>query len=485
MAAEFTLTEKVLAKKFGGVGVQLNQHLFAKVAPFNVVPEAAIADLKHRLATLSPHLVRIFQSDLQEPVPFDPSLPPSAVNRRPDPAKAAELKDRWDSFTKVVELAESIGATTNITWAGGPHKTETEQKTSMARFANVLERLVKQGRTNVRWVTVANEPNRVKTITPKILAALYVKLDAELRQRNLREQIGFMAGDIVERPGGTPPSDPLQDTDPHSRFVIFGELSEHAALMDAYSDHIYWNYFDVGRFEKRLKNVQRIATHLSPRKPFYLTEFGIRGRDRRPNTIDDPGNFHEGGTKIPLRKSNVAAFQHAWFMIRAAQLGFHGMLKWDAYFAKYDKAAQAYYLLGRPEPPAPFTTWEPYPTYFALQMFTLTTEPGWSIAEVTPEASSGKHLAGFRGSPNDCTIIGLHQGGAQLNTPSTQAPVPYTITGLPKNKAMTLLLWNKKGGGRLRNEGPVTTNAQGLAALRIPLHSAFALTTKHVPALDP
>ena len=49
-------------------------------------------------------------------------------------------------------------------------------------------------------------------------------------------------------------------------------------------------------------------------------------------------------------------------MVRAAQLGFHGMLKWDAYFAKYDKAAQAYYLLGRPSPPAPFNTWEPYPS---------------------------------------------------------------------------------------------------------------------------
>lgn len=480
-AAEFTLTTKVLAKKFGGIGVQLNQHLFAKVAPFGVVPEAALPGLRKELGALSPQLVRIFQSDSQEPVPFDPALPVSPVNRRPAPADALGVQDRWNSFSKVVELAHEIGATVNVTWAGGPHKTGTERRTSMARFANVLQRLVRDGRSNVRWVTVANEPNRVKTITPKILAALYTELDAQLRQRGLRDQIHFMAGDIVEGP--KPLADPIHETDPHGRFPIFKELSHVSDLIDAYSEHIYWNYDDVARFERRLTRVRRIATTLGL-EPVYITEFGIRGKDRRPNTIDDPGNFHKGNAKIPLRKTNVAAFQHAWFVIRAAQLGFSGMIKWDGYFAKYDRAAQAYYVVGRPQPPAPETEWECYPTYFVLQLFTLTVQTGWRVVEVTPHAAGGKHLVGFRGGPGQCAVVGLHEGGAQLNAASKRPPLHYTVGGLPPRARLTFLLWNKKGGGRLRIESTVTTNANGIASFQVPLHSVFALTTRKVPALS-
>ena len=31
-----------------------------------------------------------------------------------------------------------------------------------------------------------------------------------------------------------------------------------AGLMDAYSTHIYWNYFDEGKFEERLMEVPTI-----------------------------------------------------------------------------------------------------------------------------------------------------------------------------------------------------------------------------------
>ena len=84
---------------------------------------------------------------------------------------------------QVVRTGSAAGATINVTWAGGPHVTPAEQETSMARFANALEALVRAGATNLRWATVANEPNRVKTLTPPRLAALYQKLDAQLEAR--------------------------------------------------------------------------------------------------------------------------------------------------------------------------------------------------------------------------------------------------------------------------------------------------------------
>ena len=68
----------------------------------------------------------------------------------------------------------------------------------MATFADVLEDLVEiRGFTNVRWVTVANEPNSA-SLTLAQYEALYRTLDAELVARGLREQIRLMGGDLVE-----------------------------------------------------------------------------------------------------------------------------------------------------------------------------------------------------------------------------------------------------------------------------------------------
>src|SRR5437899_13082693 len=55
-----------------------------------------------------------------------------------------------------------------------------------------------------------------------------------------------------------------------------------------------------------------------------------------PRCIPEPGVLEEGGARVV--DTNVNAFQHAWFNLRAAQRKFHGLAKWDAYFGKYDLA---------------------------------------------------------------------------------------------------------------------------------------------------
>ena len=68
---------------------------------------------------------------------------------------------------------------------------------AMTTFADVLEELVEAtGYTNVRWVTVANEPNSTG-LTMAEYEALYRALDAELVARGLRDQIRLMGGDLV------------------------------------------------------------------------------------------------------------------------------------------------------------------------------------------------------------------------------------------------------------------------------------------------
>src|SRR5262245_21503638 len=159
--AEFTLMRSpALVRSFGGCGVQFNHHVFARQTTELGVPEASFADLEQKVVALAPHFIRIFYNDRDDGVPFDPALPSSLVNRRQTPVEV----DRWRSFVKVVGLAQKTGATINITWQGGPLVTARQRATSAARFANVLDLLVKGrsndpllegGISNLRWVTIA------------------------------------------------------------------------------------------------------------------------------------------------------------------------------------------------------------------------------------------------------------------------------------------------------------------------------------------
>ena len=213
--SEFTLKQSpVLVKSFLGCGVQLNQHVFAQQTIDLSVPEASFGDLKAKVKALAPHFVRIFYNDDQEGVPFDKSLPSSPVNKRQGPMQ----RNRWASFVEVVGLAQEIRATINITWQGGKLVTDHQRKTAAARFANVLEILVKGGAvkggaTGLRWVTIANEPNTVpakgkpQNMTPERLGLTYRELHKQLVAKGLRKQIRFMGGDLIE--GSRNPDSPL------------------------------------------------------------------------------------------------------------------------------------------------------------------------------------------------------------------------------------------------------------------------------------
>ncbi|MGZ8708564.1 MAG: hypothetical protein ACXW0R_14410 [Gaiellaceae bacterium] len=194
--------------------------------------------------------------------------------------------------------------------------------------------------------------------------------------------------------------------------------------------------------------------------------------------MNDPGDFQPGATKIPLRETNVAAFQHAWFQIRAAQLGYAGTIKWDCFFGRYDRGKQAYYAIGAPGPGS--QGWKLYPMYYLLQLFTLTTKPGWRVLAIKNNSGTRtKQLAAFAGPGSELTIVGLDERGALRNGRVDEA-VSYSIGGLQERGAFTLVLWNRAGGGKLVSAGTINADATGTATVTAPLHSVFALTTKPV-----
>jgi hypothetical protein len=442
---------RLLLDSLGGYGTQFNHHVFAKLTP---APPGTIGGLEPKVDALEPQLVRIFFNDRDE---------------------SALFPDRLASFIDVVRMANETGATINITYQTAV-RARLNPDPFMKQFADVLYDLVRnRGYTNIRFATIQNEPNNAPNLTLDQYRLLNEALDRELKARSLREQIGIMAGDLVEngRVG-------------NHRVWLDYIVDNMSSIVDAYSEHIYWNYWDLPRMEFRIKDVHHLFTEELPpeaRKPVYLIEYGVRGIQNFPGKPTlDPGYWADG---TPISRTNVVAFQQLWFNIESAQLGFSGTAKWDAYWGKFDAGTQAYYTIGPAE-----EGWPLFPTYHALRMLFQTTARGWQIVGVDPWGDDDwklddqnrpfdqpeKEIAAYAGPNGELTLLGLDSHGRDLNSTSAETPA-YSIGGLPPATTFNLAIWNAAGNGENVISTPVTTNAVGVARFTVPLHGAFALTT--------
>jgi hypothetical protein len=272
-------------------------------------------------------------------------------------------------------------------------------------------------------------------------------------------------------------------------------------ILDGYAEHVYWTYNDPGRLEYRLRdtdNLMNVALPPEQRKPTYMMEFGIRGVEScgtKP-TVRNMQQYYGGDASCPeIWRTNIAAFQQLWFFVDSAQLGVAGASKWDAYWGRYDLTLnnQYYWTIGPAAEGSPLM-----PTYHALSLLFHVTAPGWQIVRVDPwdasdssvpaygvegHASSDqpeKELVGYAGPNGELTLVGLDTRGRDLNLPSAEQPVAYSIGGLPANTNLTLAVWNATGDGTNSIAASVPTNAAGVARFQVPLHAAFALTTQPV-----
>jgi hypothetical protein len=432
---EFVFAPTQGVGSFDGFGVQLNQHVYADVSG----PPSNLPALEREVLAFRAPFVRIFFNTTEWTFP-----------------------DRMASFARTVALAHRSGARINITWQGSGVPFALA---NMSRFADVLaERVASLGISEL-WVTLFNEPNSTR-ITLAQYEQVYRLLDAELRERNVRDHVHFMGGDLV----GT--TSPLGQ----SQRQWFTYLADHMGdLLDAWSVHVYWDFWDAGKIDRRLEAEVRTIFSTIPaeqRRPLFVTEFGVRGMPTFEGEAgDDPGSS-PGGTG--MSETTLSAFQHAWFMIRAAQLGFNGTIKWDLYAAKYDLGTQDYSAIG---PGA--QGWPARPVYRLLQLFTTATEPrGGRIVQVVraPGVPASKALTGYISPAGDITILGLETRGGMYGTTSAEL-VQYTVGGLPPNTSFRLLLWNAEGTGENREVGRLDSDPTGTLQLSIPKYAVFALTT--------
>ena len=216
-------------------------------------------------------------------------------------------------------------------------------------------------------MTVANEPNS-GGVTMAQYEALYRALDAELVARGLDEQIRLMGGDLIR----------------DNQRIWFQYIAANMSdVLDAYSVHIYWDYWDTPFFmESRLKDVRQIVTEEIPveaRKPTYVMEFGVRGARNFPGKPTLESGYWEDGTDIA--RTNIAAFQQLWFDLSTVQLGFTGSVKWDAYWGKYNANYNSLYAMIGPASEG----WPLFPAYHALRLLLQTTQQGWQVLHARPE----------------------------------------------------------------------------------------------------
>lgn len=421
----------ILLPSLVGYGGQFNHSLFLKSLNPNV-PAGAPA-LEEKIETLEPQIVRLFF-----------------------PLLGLTQPERLAAFREVMAMAQESGAVINVTFQSNFPAANIE--TNMAQFASILVDLVKnRGITNLRWVTLVNEANTT-LVTLANYERMYRVLHGHLAAAGVRDQIRFMGGDLV------------QDKQREWFQYMAANMND---LLDAYSVHVYWDYWDTPKIAQRLEDVRKIGTEeiaAVARKPIYVMEYGVRGI-RRPDgpaspLLPQPGLWAD---RTPMAQTNISALQLGWFNILSARLGYPATATWDLFNAKYDNGTQDYSTIG----PAP--DFKLRPSYFLLRLFTATTEPGWRIVGLDGDAG-GKLLTAYNSPGGMLTVVGLDRDGGQLNDASG-GPAIYSVAGLPSLTTFRLVVWNRDGTGLLSSDQVVTTDALGIAKLTVPQHAVWALTT--------
>ena len=85
-------------------------------------------------------------------------------------------------------------------------------------------------------------------------------------------------------------------------------------VIDAWSEHIYWNYWDHFRMEQRLKDVAylvRTELPASARKPTFVMEYGVRGTNTCGTKVEVTAAYYQDAACTELRRMSLAGLPQA------------------------------------------------------------------------------------------------------------------------------------------------------------------------------
>ncbi len=410
------LTNQFAGPPLVGYGVQLSPYI---AVPGFGQPVGDLADLEKKLKALAPQHVRIF-----------------VLNEWWQPGN-----DRIrDSFIRTCCMAQSAGATINLTLWRGWHKDLAGASTRMVRLLRDLIR--NHSLSAIRYVTIQNEVNSTK-IPMDRYNAFYRLFDRDLRAARLRDQIQIVGGDLVR----------------NNQATWFQNLATSLAdVCDGYSVHMYWEYFQAPNYiPQRFGELAAIQDRLPAqgRRPLYITEFGVRGRDWHGRG-KEPGVCTDG---TPIAQTEVQALQIGWFMTEATRRRFVATVQWDAWDLGYPFNRMHYGVLGEAR-----EGWPLRPAYHVLRLFTHTIAPGWRAVRLNGD-SSDVAVTAVQGTAGEVTIIALNH---------TDQPQPISLARLPANLVFRRLLWVAAKKDRLKDLGNLSSTIASLD-LTLPPQSLTAL----------
>ena len=421
--SDFVITREPLGPPIAGFGTCMNPYLYAPPNMPDEISEEQVKELEAKIKALRPQFVRIFFLQSWWDLDTDASI----AKGRPGMRR---------SLIRTIRLAQESGATVLLQFWYDPNRYQDPDGVAQ-RFARTIAELRRDhGLASIRYATIQNEPDENPGDATWVrYVRVYRAFDRALRDEGIRQQIQIIGGDLVGE---------YQ----HRWFEKLGR--ELSPVLDGYSIHSYWDYWDIRKFRRHIADTSAILAKMPARqrRPIYVTEFGARGFRDRPEI--EPGKAVDGR---PLCDDPTYAFEIAIFMLDTINAGFVATAQWDLYDAWYDRK-MGYGVIGPVERGFPFK-----PGYPLLQMFTHATQPGWRAMKIDGRIED-LWLAALRGPGRDQLSIFV------LNRLKSERQI--TLSGLPPGRTFTVRRWNFKGTGEAQTATPITADAKGTITLNLP-----------------
>jgi hypothetical protein len=423
----------------------------------------------------------------------------------------------FTAFLDTIELANVAGAkTVNLTWWSGPYGDRKRLKAlewpsknvltgwphpgrrkwpeeltkpdgprgmpgprnQMRRFARIVHEARKRFPC-VTHATIQNEVNGSKTDiamqgVPNLSMRLYeylyrafadalIELDDPQGQfPNLRKAITIVAGDLLRDGKGAADNQDAWIRYLHANMDLPRE--GFPSGLDAYSIHVYWKPGPKPRGEfpekprNRLDNLEDLAIELKLNKPIYITEYGVRFPVRpesdRPGVLDGR----------PMETSPESVFEHAWFMARAPQKGFVGLVKWAMYRTDLRTGWGQWGLLD-----APSMRCERTPMFHMVRLFNRTIGQDWLANGLSEEDGFlVSRFSGPAGAEESLVVLNEQRNNRKVELKNLMKGRRYELAAIDSRAALS-------------RPPAVTADSQsGIVSLTVPGRGLLVLSTRQI-----
>jgi hypothetical protein len=394
----------------------------------------------NRVRAMRPQIVRLmFQEGYWEA---------ERGKRTPD---SEGMKDLRESLAIYKEIGADVHLTewgfTPPAWARPngivPHPEETRAYADS--FVAAIKYLRDEcGFTNIRYVTMANEPNG-SAYPFEAYVRLYRALDQSLKDAGLRKDVAILGPDEAN----------MYDWLPRA----IAELDE---VIDDYDAHNYTanNGPEFARWvTPRVMDMPKVNTPglNPPRKRLMITEFGMQDE---MTTFAAPFNYrYDYG--IFLADSAIVG----------ATEGASAMLMWCLMDTNYGTSRMKWGLWRFQD-----ENWEPRPGFYAWSLITRYTERDSTIHPVTSDASDASAVAFHAPNNGPWTILAISR---------RKTARAFTLNGLPPNSRWVPYTYSDTtvptaDRGMIRAGKELRADAKGILTGRLPRYS-FVLWRQQPP----